>query len=194
MPASLPLEPAGEVRPRAERGTRRQLTTHSGDALPRRIAGLYRRHIDYRREAALRLLVAFAVTFAAVRALTFGIRYHLVPVSNVVTPGGLHIHHYVWGILIVLVVGFLAMTLDQALWHPRLAIPFGVGAALIFDEFALLLNLQDVYWAKEGRQSVDAVVLVLALIGAYIVAERFWRGAAREVVESLRKLSKAAGR
>jgi hypothetical protein len=139
----------------------------------------------------LRLLVAFAVTFAAVRALTFGIRYHLVPVNNVVTPGGLHIHHYVWGLFIVLVVGFLAMTLDQPSWHPWLAIPFGIGAALVLDEFALLLNLQDVYWAKEGRQSLDAVVLVVALLGAYLVAERFWRAAAREVMETVRELTSA---
>jgi hypothetical protein len=174
-----------------ERGARRKLSAQSRDALPRRIAGLYRRHIDYRREAALRLLLAFAVTFAFVRALTFGIRYHLLPINNVVTPGGLHIHHYVWGIFIVLVVGFLAMTLDQPKWHPWLAIPFGIGAALVLDEFALLLNLQDVYWAKEGRQSLDAVVLVLALLGVYIVAERFWRAAAQEVLKTARELLNA---
>jgi hypothetical protein len=170
------------------RGTRRKLSAHTRDALPRRIAGLYRTHIDYRREAALRLFLAFAVTFGLVRALTFGIRYHLVPINNVVTPGGLHIHHYVWGIFIVLVIGFLAMTLDQPRWHPWLAIPFGIGAALVLDEFALLLNLQDVYWAKEGRQSLDAVVLVLALLGVYLVAERFWRAALREVAQTAREL------
>jgi len=173
--------------PRLERGARRHLSAQPRHDLPRRIAGLYRRHIDYRREAALRLLIAFAVTFAVVRALTFGIRYQLLPINNVVTPGGLHIHHYVWGIFIVLVVGFLAMTLDQPSWHPWLAIPFGIGAALVLDEFALLLNLQDVYWAKEGRQSLDAVVLVLAVLGVYLVAERFWRAALREVLENVRK-------
>ncbi|HEY8680959.1 MAG TPA: hypothetical protein VIN01_07885, partial [Candidatus Dormibacteraeota bacterium] len=57
--------------------------------------------------------------------------------------------------------------------------------------FALLLNLQDVYWAKEGRQSLDAVVLVVALLGVYLVAERFWRAAAREVVETVRELTSA---
>jgi hypothetical protein len=83
------------------------------------------------------------------------------------------------------------MTLDQPKWHPRLAIPFGVGAALVLDEFALLLNLEDVYWAKEGRQSLDAVVLALALLGAYLVAERFWRSVAREITDRLRELSSA---
>jgi hypothetical protein len=68
-----------------------------------------------------------------------------------------------------------------------LAIPFGIGGALVLDEFALLLNLQDVYWAKEGRQSLDAVVLVLAVLGVYLVAERFWRAALREVLEHVRK-------
>jgi hypothetical protein len=53
------------------------------------------------------------------------------------------------------------------------------------------LNLQDVYWAKEGRQSLDAVVLVVALLGAYLVAERFWRAAAREVMETVRELTSA---
>ena len=62
------------------------------------------------------------------------------------------------------------------------------------DEFALWLNLQDVYWAKEGRQSLDAVVLVVALLGAYLVAERFWRAATREVVETLRELTSARSR
>jgi lysyl-tRNA synthetase class 2 len=114
-----------------------------------------------------------------------------VPINNIVTPGGLHIHHYVWGLFIVLVVGFLALTLNQPKWHPRLAIPFGIGAALVLDEFALLLNLQDVYWAKQGRQSLDAVVLALALLGCYLVAERFWRSAAREVAETLRELRPA---
>ncbi|MDQ6918533.1 MAG: hypothetical protein M3Z98_04150 [Candidatus Dormibacteraeota bacterium] len=175
------------------RGTREQLSSEP-EVLQRRITGLYRRHVDYRRAAALRLLIAFAVTFAAVRALTFGIRYHLVPINNIVTSGGLHIHHYVWGLLIVLVVGFLALTLEQALWHPLLAIPFGVGAALILDEFALLLNLQDVYWAKEGRVSVDAVVLVLALLAVYLVADRFWRAAAGEVAIELRRLARSRRR
>lgn len=156
-------------------------------SLGKRLRSVYHRHVDYRREVAIRLLLSFVVTFAVVRALTFGIRYHLLPVGNVVTSSGLHIHHYVWGGLIVFLVGFLALTLDRPQWHPWLAIAFGIGAALVFDEFALLLNLEDVYWAKEGRQSLDAVVIVGVFLTIFLVAQRFWRAAAREVAGWLRR-------
>jgi hypothetical protein len=155
------------------------------ERLTTRVARAYRQHVDYRREAALRCLAAFVVTFLFLRALTFGIHYHLLPVHDIVT-GGLHIHHFVWGIWIVLVVGFLALSLDQARWHPWLAIPFGIAAALILDEFALWLNLQDVYWANQGRASVDAVVVVAALLGAYLLAYRFWNQVGRELKTILR--------
>ena len=168
-------------------GRHNPVDSSSAKGLRRRLVSAYDRHIDYRREVALRLLLSFVITFALVRALTFGIRYHLLPVGNVVTPGGLHIHHYVWGGLVVFLVGFLALTLDRPQWHPWLAIPFGVGAALVLDEFALLLNLEDVYWAKEGRQSLDAVVIVAVLLTIFLVAQRFWRSAAREIAEWLRR-------
>jgi hypothetical protein len=135
----------------------------------------YRYHIDYKREAALRAWVAFIAMFLFLRGLTFGIRHHLLPVKNVVTSSGLHIHHFVWGILILLVIGFLALMLEQPRWHPWLAIGFGFGAALVIDEFALWLNLKDVYWAKEGRSSVDLAILVFAVLGLYYAADRFWR-------------------
>jgi hypothetical protein len=151
------------------------------DRLHHRIARAYRRHVDYRREAALRTLAAFVVTFLFLRALTFGIHYHLLPVHDIVT-GGLHIHHFVWGIGLLLVIGFLAISLEQARWHPWLAIPFGIGAALTLDEFALWLNLEDVYWAKQGRSSVDVVIVVAALLGAYLAAYRFWNQAVRELM------------
>lgn len=141
----------------------------------------YQQHIDYRKEAALRMWVAFILTFIFLRALTFGIRYHLVPVHNVVTKSGLHIHHFVWGIFIVLIVGFLGLVLEQARWHPWLAVPFGIAAALVIDEFALWLNLQDVYWAKAGRSSIDLAIIVAALLGVYYAANRFWNQVIREV-------------
>jgi hypothetical protein len=153
--------------------------------LPKRIAGAYREHIDYRRRAALRIWVFFILTFAFLRGLTYGIRYHVLPFQNIVT-GGIHIHHFVWGILLLLIVGFLGLNLEAPRWHPRLAIPFGIGAALVIDEFALWLNLQDVYWAKEGRISVDAAILVAAVFGLYYAATRFWKQVLREVREVTR--------
>jgi hypothetical protein len=148
----------------------------------------YRKHVDYRRESALRVFVTFIVTFLLIRALTYGIRYQILPVRNVVTSSGLHIHHFVWGILILLLVGFITLSVNQARWHPLLAIAYGIGAALVLDEFALWLNLQDVYWAKEGRSSLDVVVVFAALVGLYLAAYRFWHHAIREVREELREL------
>jgi hypothetical protein len=148
--------------------------------LPHRIAHAYRQHIDYRRKTALRLWLAFIATFAFLRGLTYGIRYHLLPFGNVVT-GGIHIHHFVWGILLLLIVGFLGLNLEAPRWHPLLAIPFGIAAALVIDEFALWLNLQDVYWAREGRISVDVAILVASFFGLYYAADRFWKQVLREI-------------
>jgi hypothetical protein len=158
------------------------------EALPVRIRAVYKRHVDYRAEAAFRVFVSFIVTFLLLRALTFGIRYQLLPVGNVVTPGGLHIHHFVWGIFVVLLAGFLALTVNQARWHPLLAIGYGIGAALVLDEFALWLNLQDVYWAKQGRSSLDVVVVFAALVGLYLAAYRFWHEVIRELRHTIRAL------
>jgi hypothetical protein len=93
-----------------------------------------------------------------------------------VTLGGRHIHHLVWGILILLAVGYgylMEVGADDtptSIFAGRLmSILYGVGAALTLDEFALWLNLEDVYWAKQGRESIDAVILFGALlaIGAW---------------------------
>jgi hypothetical protein len=148
----------------------------------------YRYHIDFKREAALRAWVSFIAMFIFLRGLTFGIRHQLLPVRNVVTSSGLHIHHFVWGIGLLLVIGFLALMLEQPRWHPWLAIGFGFGAALVIDEFALWLNLKDVYWAKEGRSSIDLAILVVALLGLYYAADRFWRDIIRDLSRAARFL------
>lgn len=152
------------------------------------MAASYSYHIDYKREAALRMWVAFLAMFVFLRGLTFGIRAHLLPVKNVVTSSGLHVHHFVWGILLLLLIGFLALILEQPRWHPWLAIAFGFGAALVIDEFALWLNLRDVYWAKEGRSSVDLAILIFALLGLYYACDRFWRDILREASLGVRFL------
>jgi hypothetical protein len=78
--------------------------------------------------------------------------------------GGVHIHHQVWGILLVLVTGLLQFRYDpHPPWAEVLAALFGAGAALTLDEFALWLNLDDVYWCKSGRQSIDAILAAGAL-------------------------------
>jgi hypothetical protein len=150
----------------------------------KRVRGHFDTHVrgDFRRLTAFRLLLTFVVTFTFLRFLTYGIRYHFLPARNVVVGGGLHIHHFVWGIFILLVVGFLSLNLDERVWNPRLAIPFAIGAALVLDEFALWLRLEDNYWSKDGRLSVDVVTWVAALFGIYYVSARFWQALHRELL------------
>jgi lysyl-tRNA synthetase class 2 len=90
--------------------------------------------------------------------------------GNVSTRSGLHIHHLVWGIVTLMLSGFLTFALEPAApWREVLAVLFGVGCGLTLDEFALWLHLEDVYWAREGRSSVDAVVIA-TVIGGMVVA------------------------
>jgi hypothetical protein len=71
---------------------------------------------------------------------------------------------------------------------------FGIGAALVIDEFALWLNLRDVYWAREGRISVDVAILIAALLGVYYTADRFWRQVVAEVRAGLKFAATEEGR
>src|SRR5260370_32822343 len=121
----------------------RSLNIFRGFHLRKKIVVAYQQHVDYRREAALRMWIAFIATFVFLRALTFAIRYHLLPVGNVVTSGGLHIHHFVWGILILLLSGFLGITVWPETLHPWLATIFGIGAAPVIAQSALCVTLTD---------------------------------------------------
>jgi len=114
--------------------------------------------------------VAFFLTFAIVRAITYAIHAGKGPLHDVVV-GGMHLHHLVLGILLMLGVGYLWLAHGTGIgrsldWPSRLtALLYGLGAALTLDEFALWLRLEDVYWAREGRESIDAVILFGALLG-----------------------------
>ncbi|GAA1847574.1 hypothetical protein GCM10009836_29010 [Pseudonocardia ailaonensis] len=116
------------------------------------------------------LWLGFTATFAAVRAITYSIRRGIGPFGNL-SVGGRHLHHYMWGIGLLAGVGAVAVRGDGRTGsHPAVATAYGTGLALIVDEFALLLDLKDVYWAKEGRVSVDLGVGVVAAGGTGISA------------------------
>lgn len=129
--------------------------------------------------------VSFLVTFAGVRLLVRLIVHNEGPFQWVMVRG-LHIHHLVWGILILLLVGY-GWLLDLGRSHSPLSIFFsrlmsvsyGVGAALTLDEFALWLNLEDVYWARAGRLSIDAVILFGSLLAVGAWGAPFFRGLQR---------------
>lgn len=90
--------------------------------------------------------------------------------GSVTTSGGLHIHHLVWGICLLITSGFLAFAIQPGSpWLEILGVLFGVGIGLTLDEFALWLYLDDVYWAQKGRDSIDAVV-VAAVLGGLVLA------------------------
>jgi hypothetical protein len=117
------------------------------------------------------LLAAFLLAFMFIRTSARLMRSPRVPwwPGSVTTDSGLHIHHLVWGIVLLLLSGFLSFALAPlSPWGEILAALFGIGAGLTLDEFALWVRLKDVYWAQEGRSSLDAVV-VATVIGALIL-------------------------
>ncbi|MFD7232060.1 hypothetical protein [Streptomyces sp. NPDC059881] len=117
---------------------------------------------------------SFGTTWGTVRLITHGIRGGWLPWGNI-SAGGRHLHHYNFGIATLAAIGLIAVRGDErAVGHPGVAAAYGAGTALITDEFALLLDLQDVYWAKQGRLSVDVSLGVLAALGTYLTAKPFW--------------------
>jgi hypothetical protein len=118
------------------------------------------------------LLGAFLISFLFIRTSARLMRSPKVSwwPGSVTTGGGLHLHHLVWGIVLLLVSGFLGfVTKPQSPWDEILAGLFGVGAGLTLDEFALWIYLRDVYWTEEGRSSFDAVIVATVLGGLIVV-------------------------
>ncbi len=110
-------------------------------------------------------LGAFVLTFILTRAITRMIRAGIGPFKNNVSAGGLHIHHAVPGILLLIFGALMAIRGPGSPWLEIAAVIVGVGTSLILDEFALILHLEDVYWTDEGRVSVELAGLTAACIG-----------------------------
>ncbi len=146
-----------------------------------RIAHHYRR-LELSRRVAIRALVAFLVTFAFLRALTAVIHFQLLPIHNIVTASGLHIHHLFWGILLLMVVGFAALATRAPDWHLRIAIVFGCAMALTLDEFALWLRLADVYWTREGWASIKAGAVAAAVLALFALGAPFFKALWRDLL------------
>lgn len=109
-------------------------------------------------------LLAFVLTFLVTRMITRMIRAERGPFRNVST-GDVHVHHVVPGLIILLIGGVLALgSGDHGLWRQVAGVLFGIGAALVLDEFAMILHMDDVYWSNEGRLSADAVTLAAVVM------------------------------
>lgn len=132
--------------------------------------------VSSRENATFNLLTSFVVTFVTVRSVTYLLRGRetVGPFRNVIV-GRRHIHHYVPGIILAFTSGAIAILTRNEDIEPKLAIPFGAGMGLTLDESALLLELEDVYWNREGLLGVQISLAVAALMGALSLAVRFIR-------------------
>jgi len=143
-----------------------------------RVARAGYREVSTRENSMFNLLTSFAATFILVRSITFALRRRpsVGPFRNV-RVGRRHIHHFVPGIVIAFAAGAAAIVTRDERLEPWLAVPFGAGMGLTLDESALLLELEDVYWTREGLLSVQITLAVMAMLGALALALRFlWRG------------------
>jgi hypothetical protein len=122
------------------------------------------------KEPLILMLLAFLITFALTRLYTRLARFYAWGSGSV---HGVHLHHMVVGIIMVLTCGLVGIASDPGQpWLDIVAVVFGVGAALTLDEFALWLYFRDVYWSEEGRSSIDAAIMGLVFAGLCSSARR----------------------
>jgi hypothetical protein len=150
-------------------------------ALP--LGGVYHDWIvETGKQPELFLLLAFLVSFGFIRTSAHLIRAQVSWWPGNVKMGGTHVHHLVWGILLLLTVGYAGIAFAPGSpLREIFAILFGIGIGLTLDEFALWLNLEDVYWTEKGRRSIDAVIVGAGLAGLVLIGVRAWIDVADDV-------------
>ncbi|HEX4669755.1 MAG TPA: hypothetical protein VH275_07270 [Solirubrobacterales bacterium] len=124
------------------------------------------------RQGVFLVLVGFILSFAFIRMSTRLMRSPKVPwwPGSVVSDSGVHLHHLVFGIVTMMIAGTLGFAAHgESPWAEICGFLFGVGAGLTIDEFALWVYLDDVYWAEEGRSSIDATVIAAAAMGLVVL-------------------------
>src|SRR6476469_5035692 len=151
------------------------------------IGSLYDRAIvDTGRQAELLFFVAFLASFGFIRTSAHMIKAQVSWWPGNVQVGGTHIHHLVWGILLRLIMGYVGVAVaPPSPWHEIVTVLFGVGTGLTLDEFALWLNLKDVYWSQQGRRSIDAVIVAATITGMVLVGFTAWLDVATEVEDAV---------
>jgi hypothetical protein len=150
--------------------------THDDEQhLPERLREEWHTRLDAGQRSAVIAWASFAATFGVVRGIMHWLKAGHGPSGGGVSAGGTHLHHYNLGILLLSALG--AVTIrgkEQHRRHPSAAAAYGVANALIIDEAALLLDLKDVYWAKQGRASVDLAVGLIAAGGLGVAGMPLW--------------------
>ena len=151
------------------------------------LRAIYKQQLaESRRERLFLASVGFFTAVLVVRGITIAI-HNDVGLFHDVSMDGRHIHHLVWGILLLLLVGY-GWLIEIGTGGPAsrrwlgrfMSMMYGVAAALTLDEFALWLNLKDVYWQRQGRESFEAMGLFGALLIAGISGNPFFRGVTRK--------------
>ncbi|MSO40469.1 MAG: hypothetical protein EXQ70_00955 [Solirubrobacterales bacterium] len=138
--------------------------------------------VETGREPQFLFFVSFLISWSFIRTSAHMIRAQVSWWPGNVSVGGTHIHHMFWGILLLLIFGWVGITVaPDSPWREIAAVMFGIGTGLTLDEFALWLNLKDVYWEKQGRSSIDAVVVAIAVTGLVLVGFSGWVEAADKV-------------
>ena len=173
---SLPLERSG--------GTALDESRRSASQLVRVVREGYRVS-STRQNALFNMLVAYILTFGGARAITYSIRTHgrLGPIRDI-RVGSSHVHHFLPGATIAFVSGGVSIAAHNHELDRLLAIPFGMGIALVLDESALLLKLEDVYWSEEGVLSVQVGLAASSLFAALAYLARMIRRGEGHVLES----------
>jgi hypothetical protein len=159
------------------------------------IASAYRDGIvDTGRETQFLFFISFLVSFGFIRTSAHMIRAQVSWWPGNVDVGGTHVHHLVWGILLLLICGYVGVAIHPGdPWRDFIAVGFGIGTGLTLDEFALWLNLKDVYWSKQGRRSIDAVIVAAAVAGIVLVGLRGWIDATTEVANAIQAVVGSIG-
>jgi hypothetical protein len=159
------------------------------------ISSLYERAIvDTGRQPEFLFFVAFLITFGFIRTSAHMIRAQVKWWPGNVEVGGTHIHHLVWGIVLLMITGYVGVTIaPPSPWHEIIAVFFGIGMGLALDEFALWLDLKDVYWEQQGRKSIDAVIIAATITGMVLVGFTAWVEVATEVEDIVFALVGAFG-
>jgi hypothetical protein len=152
------------------------------DPTGKRIRHQFRSKLGPEERSVVLAWASFAVTFGVTRTLTHWIRGGHGPKGGGMSLGGKHFHHYNLGIGLLTGVGALAIRgEDKHRHHPVTAVAYGTATALIADEAALLLDLEDVYWSKQGRTSVDIAIGIIAAGGLVVAGLPFWPAALKEL-------------
>jgi lysyl-tRNA synthetase class 2 len=150
--------------------------------------------VDTGRLAAFLFFIALLGTFGFIRTSTWMIRKQVSWWPGNVSVGGTHVHHLVWGICAMMIFGYIGVVHQpDSPWREIVTVLFAIGMGLTLDEFALWVELKDVYWEKEGRKSIDAMIIAGCLAGALLVGFSAWVKLADDVGDAVFGVVGAAG-